>query len=140
MTKYYLAGPMQGIPQFNFPAFFEAAAALRDMGFTIVSPAEIDNADDHGAALQSPDGDPNNRAHMNNKTWGDFLARDVKIVADEVDGLVMMPNWERSKGARLEAFVGLAAKKTFAVYYPEFKRVSYVSSDFIREIIRGNMP
>ena len=111
MTKVYLAGPMSGIPQFNFPAFFDAALMLRDCGFEVVSPAEIDNEEDKGAALASSDGDPTNRVAMNNKTWGDFLARDVKLIADSgLDGIVFLPGWTLSRGAKLEAFVGLLQK------------------------------
>jgi hypothetical protein len=102
---------MSNIPQFNFPAFFEAAENLRTSGFTVVSPAEIDNADDKGAALKSADGDPTNRDAMNGKTWGDFLARDVKLIADGgIEGIVFLPGWQKSRGARLEAFVGLLQK------------------------------
>jgi len=39
--RYYLAGPMTGLPDNNYPAFHEAARKLRDLGFEIVSPAEI---------------------------------------------------------------------------------------------------
>jgi len=106
--KVYLAGPMSGIPQFNFPAFFVAAEQLRADGFEVVSPAEIDNEEDKGAALRSPDGQSVKRTDGVSKTWGDFLARDVKLLADTgIQGIVFLPNWQNSKGAKLEAFVGL---------------------------------
>ena len=108
MTKIYLAGPMSGLPQFNFPAFFAAADQLRAAGFEVVSPAEIDNEEDKGAALRSPDGQSVKRTDGVSKTWGDFLARDVKLLADTgIQGIVFLPNWQNSKGAKLEAFVGL---------------------------------
>jgi Domain of unknown function (DUF4406) len=33
MIKVYLAGPMTGVPEFNFPAFHAAAAKLREEGY-----------------------------------------------------------------------------------------------------------
>jgi hypothetical protein len=95
---------MSGLPQFNFPAFYEAAEKLRALGFEVVSPAELDDAEDAGAALKSKDGN----AKDAKRSWGDFLARDVKMLADTgIQGIVFLPNWQNSKGAKLEAFVGL---------------------------------
>ncbi|MBB3256888.1 DUF4406 domain-containing protein [Paraburkholderia sp. WP4_3_2] len=42
--KLYIAGPMTGYAELNFPAFHAEAARLRELGFEIVNPAEI-NAD-----------------------------------------------------------------------------------------------
>lgn len=123
--KYYLAGPMSGIPQFNFPTFFAAAENLRASGFDIVSPAEIDNEEDAGAALASPDGDLTNHKHVSGKTWGDFLARDVKLVADDVQGIVLLPGWEESRGARLEAFLALTCGHKILYYMDDDHYGSY---------------
>jgi hypothetical protein len=122
MSKFYLAGPMSGIPQFNFPLFFRVAKELRDQGYNIVSPAEIDDEADTTAAIQSPDGNPDKRTGKlcNDKTWGDFLARDVKLLADGgVTGIIFLPNWETSSGAKLEATVGLLKKFEFRMWDDE---------------------
>lgn len=132
--KFYLAGPMTNIPQFNFPAFDAAASALRLRGFEIVSPAELDDPETHKAAMASKDGAPGSGS-VNGSTWGDFLARDVKIVADRVDGIVFLPGWEKSKGAILEAMTGLMAKKTFAIYINE--GISFVTDEFVKQRIRA---
>lgn len=103
--KLYIAGPMTGIPQFNFPAFNEMAERLRSQGYEVVSPAELDDDADRAMALASIDG------HVGSveKTWGDFLARDVKLIADDgIDGILVLPGWEKSRGARLETFVANA--------------------------------
>lgn len=112
---WYLSGPMSGVPQFNFPLFDRVTAELRAAGMTVISPAELDDDDGlRDAALASPDGNPDSSPH--GWTWGDFLARDVKLIADGVTGIVLLPGWEQSRGARLEAFVGLLCRRKFMRY------------------------
>lgn len=113
--SFYLAGPMTGIPQFNFPAFEEAANSLRNRGFKIVSPAELDSPAVREFCMASPDGKYSNN-NIAGETWGQMLTRDVRIVADEVDGVVLLPGWENSRGARLEAFVAKLCNKEFFDY------------------------
>lgn len=102
--KIYIAGPMSGRPHFNIPLFDYTAEILRDAGFDAVSPAELDDEETRHAALCSPDGKMDKGA-LNGETWGDFLARDVKLVADKIDAVALLPGWEDSRGAQLEVFV-----------------------------------
>lgn len=138
----YVAGPMSNLPQFNFPLFEAVSVALREDGYTIVSPHECDSEETRVAAWASPDGKYTDT--VGNETWGDCLARDVKMLADgvrsnvrdednaagetvevveylKIDGIAFLPNWEKSRGARLEAFVGLLTGKSFYVvnHFPE---------------------
>ena len=99
---YYLAGPMSGIPQFNYPTFFKYAARLRDAGYTVVNPAEQDTPEVMKAVLASEDGDI---TKLDGPSWGQFLAHDVKLVADSVDALVVLPDWDKSKGACVEVLI-----------------------------------
>lgn len=107
--KLYIAGPMTGLPQFNYPAFLELAAKLRASGYDVVSPAELDDPEDRAAALASPNGLMSEFNSASSQTWGDFLARDVKLLADDgIEGIVVLPGWHLSRGARLETFVAKA--------------------------------
>lgn len=108
---WYLAGPMSGIPQFNYPLFFRVANALRNSGYEIISPAEQDSDEELQKILASPDGDLSKVP--SSQTWGDFLSHDVKLIADKVDGIVFLPGWYKSRGARLEAYVGLTCDRPF---------------------------
>ena len=78
----YVCGPMTGLPGLNFPAFFEAAKRLEDVGYEVLNPA-----DRAGRTTGMP--------------WGWYLRRCIKDVAD-ADGLAMLAGWNRSKGATLE--------------------------------------
>jgi hypothetical protein len=113
-TKYYIAGPMGGLPKFNYPAFDEAATAVRALGLEALSPAEMDDPETRKLALASETGDLN--TFDGPETWGDFLSRDVKIVADICDGVVLLPGWENSRGARLECFIALTVQKPVFLY------------------------
>lgn len=140
--RLYLAGPMSGIEQFNFPAFYEAAERLREGGVDIVSPAEmdaVDGIDEH--ALASEDGD----ASKLPKTWAQLLARDVMILGDEtaaaVDGIVFLPHWYRSRGARLEAYTALlSGKYYFYDYVQSTGSMMQIHVNDLRAILRENMP
>lgn len=131
--RYYLAGPMSGYPQFNFPAFYAAAKDLRNAGYDIVSPAELDDKEHAGEALASAHGDLGDSS----ATWGQCLGRDVQIIADTVDGVVFLPGWQKSRGARLEAFVGLLCKLSFAKYAPKaVGKLVQVSSNWVAQEVR----
>lgn len=111
--KLYIAGPMTGLPQFNFPAFDALAKDLRHTMIDpfeppiVITPSELDDPAARAAALASPDGDPVEYARLTGLSWGDFLSRDVKLIADGgFTGIVTLPNWQKSRGARLETFVG----------------------------------
>ena len=97
---YYLAGPMTGYPQFNFPLFSGVAEKLRSYGFSIIAPSELDSPEVKKAALASTNGD---HEACQVETWGQLLGRDIQILADDCKGIIFLPDWQESKGARLEA-------------------------------------
>lgn len=104
--RIYLAGPMTGYPGFNFRTFDAAAKVLRLAGWDVVSPAELDDPETRKVALRSKDGSPESGS-TRGETWGDFLARDVKLIADGgIEGIITLDGWRKSKGARLETFIG----------------------------------
>ena len=113
-VKWYLAGPMTDIAQFNIPAFDEATDSLRSQGFTIISPAERDTYETRKAALGSASGDHKDLSIA--ETYGDMLARDMKILADEAGGVIFLPGWHNSKGAKTEAYIALAMNLKFGLY------------------------
>jgi hypothetical protein len=89
VKRVYVAGPMSGLPGWNFPAFHAAAARLRAQGFDVVNPAELDEQDD---------------APLGSKPWAFYLRRDIpELLA--CDAIALLPGWENSKGARLELHI-----------------------------------
>lgn len=48
INRVYLAGPMTGIEDFNFPAFNDMAAKLRARGYVVENPAEHGVVDSAG--------------------------------------------------------------------------------------------
>ncbi|WP_153135155.1 DUF4406 domain-containing protein [Paraburkholderia agricolaris] len=79
--KLYLAGPMTGYPELNFPLFHAEAARLRALGFEIVNPAELNDGNDDD--------------------WLACMRVDIKAAVD-CDGVALLPGWEHSRGAPIE--------------------------------------
>lgn len=77
----YIAGPMTGYPDLNYPAFHEAAAMLQTFGYQTLNPAD-----------NEPEGE---------KTWLAFMRMSL-VQLSQADGIAQLPGWENSKGARLE--------------------------------------
>lgn len=132
--KVYIAGPMSGLPNFNFPYFDKAAKQLRAHGYDVVSPAELDDPEFRarvmtlGVTGKEPDllG-----------AWGDCLARDVKLITDGgIDGIVLLQDWQKSRGAKLEAYVGLLNGLRFFVYRPTETQLLPTNRVYVLENIR----
>jgi len=92
--RVYIAGPMTGIIEYNFPAFHAAAAAWRKEGWEVVSPAEMDEEIDGFDAKADKA-----LSHSH------YMRRDLPEVAG-CDAIALLPGWEGSKGANNEITVG----------------------------------
>lgn len=97
--KLYLAGPMTGIEQHNVPAFDAAADALRGLCFAVVSPPDITRAN----PLPGIHGD----GSISQAAYQELVRLDLLELLD-CDAVAVLPGWDRSKGARLEAAVAIA--------------------------------
>lgn len=94
----YLAGPMTGYDLFNFPAFDAGKAILEELGFDVISPADLDRA----VGIDPAKGP----VEVTAEAMLSIIRRDVEAIlslqAERGDVICMMPGWEMSKGARAE--------------------------------------
>lgn len=95
----YLAGPMTGIAEFNFPAFDAAAAKLRDLGYVVFNPADNDRYK-HGFDPTGMTGSENVAEHGLDRRK--VLADDLAWICAEADLVAVLPDWEIASGARAE--------------------------------------
>ncbi|MDK9364193.1 DUF4406 domain-containing protein [Lelliottia wanjuensis] len=94
MSRIYIAGPMTGIPEYNRPAFFDAAAQLVDRGHTVLNPATLPNG------LTQPQ-------------YMDICCAMLRCA----DAVFLLEGWEQSAGARAER--ALAEKLELGVIFQE---------------------
>ncbi len=80
--KVYLAGPMRGIPNFNFPEFFRYAHLLRKEGHEVFNPAEIGISQDK---------------------LREIVEIEMVWICRHAEAVALMPGWSASEGARAEA-------------------------------------
>jgi uncharacterized protein DUF4406 len=94
--KLYIAGPMRGYKDYNFPAFHKAAANLRASGHEVISPAEMDEVE-YGTK-EAIDAKAKEAG-----SFKEFMKRDLPALLG-CDGVLLLPGWGASQGACLEAF------------------------------------
>jgi len=90
--RVYIAGPMTGYEDHNFPAFHRAEELLKSMGHEVVSPARLS---EHIFET------------VVNPTWADFMRHDIPALL-ECDAIYILRGWARSKGANLEVQIARA--------------------------------
>lgn len=86
-VRLYIAGPMSGIADFNYPAFDQAEAHLARRGYKVLNPAR--------------------RGVVKGWKWADYL-RPALCDVVAADGIATLPGWARSRGASLEVHVARA--------------------------------
>jgi hypothetical protein len=84
----YLAGPMRGKPDHNYPTFNVAADFLRADGWDVANPAEHFDGD---TTLPPA-----------------VYLREAARVLSECDGIVFLHGWQESAGARMEYAIAQA--------------------------------
>ena len=85
--RVYLSGPMTGYEEYNHPEFNRITKKLEDSGFfnLVINPASMDEGE---------------------KPWKYYIVRDLRIIMDlDIEALILMEGWEKSKGARAEVYV-----------------------------------
>lgn len=106
----YIAGPMRGYPRYNFDMFGLVTRKLRLEAFKVVSPHE------HDLEMGL---DPDKKLTEAEET--EFLkgafSWDVQAIRLG-KGIVLLPGWEKSGGARCEATIALFCGKEIWVWDP----------------------
>lgn len=95
--RIYIAGPMTGHENFNFPAFDAAESRLEAAGHVAVNPAAKDRDDGFNERIDI----------VTNAMLRRVLARDLADIC-MCDGVAVLDGWQRSLGACVE--VSLAAR------------------------------
>lgn len=111
----YIAGPMTGYPEFNFPAFKRAAEKYHHLGWTVFNPA--DKSSEEAVVAHSSFGEGDGAALV---ASGWSFREAYKWDTDRViaaDAIYMLKGWEASPGARGEHAVAMAMKSK----YPEYE-------------------
>ena len=83
MAKIYIAGPMTGLPGYNYPSFHAAEAALRALGHDVLNPANNPECD----------------------SWEGYMRAAIAQVI-QAEAIAFLPGAHDSRGARLELAIG----------------------------------
>lgn len=122
--KAYIAGPMRGLPSFNFPAFFAVETVLSEQGYECFNPARND-CQMYGLDCNWDGGLSAGQWLIDNPQDFDLrgaLAADMKFIAEEADAIVLLPGWEGSKGALAERALSDALGHDVLYWHPDTGR------------------
>jgi Domain of unknown function (DUF4406) len=81
MKRIYIAGPMTGLPDFNYPTFNREAERLRALGYHVENPAE--------------------NPEPPCKSWSGYMRMALAQLVT-CDVVALLPGWHSSRGAVIE--------------------------------------
>ena len=89
--RIYIAGPMGGLPECNYPTFDAIEKHLKEQGHSVLNPANVA------------------RAHYGNRKDLDedelkFLTELELEILFKCDAIYLLQGWHKSKGARKELY------------------------------------
>jgi hypothetical protein len=116
--RVYLAGPMTGYPEHNFPAFHAAAKAWRAKGHWVFNPAE------------QHDGDVTLPIEV-------YWRNDVHMIL-QVDALALLPGWEHSNYGKREILLAQGLGHNFfdaVTFHAIAPRVDTVAHPLVRQAV-----
>lgn len=96
--KIYISGPMRNKPGFNFQAFDEVDEVLKGYGFETFNPASKDRA--NGFDFSTLDGTEDLTEYGFNLRTA--LGEDLQWICEHAELVVVLPGWEKSRGALAE--------------------------------------
>lgn len=99
IKSIYVAGPMTGYEDFNFPAFHKTSLHLRSLGYNVFSPAEAD-LERYGSLEET-------KLKCN---YRDCLRVDLNWILDNADAIYLLKGWENSLGTAAELALAKALK------------------------------
>lgn len=111
IRRVYIAGPMSGYPEHNFPAFERAILHLKNRGYLPVSPHLIDPT--HVGECRIGNG-AKYRVGANGHMESCHLLADIKQLV-HCDAIYMLKGWEASFGSELE--LTCAKRFGFPIYF-----------------------
>ena len=97
--RIYLAGPMAGYPERNYPTFMRAAKALRELGYEVYNPAEYEA----------------NERFKGQEDRSEFPLREAfteytNYILNRADIIALLPGHEKSVGATAELSLARVVK------------------------------
>ncbi len=87
----YIAGPMSGHADYNYPAFHAAAARLEAAGYRVTNPATL------------------HKGEPGSKPYREYLAADIRALT-RCNAIALLDGWRDSEGAHCEAEVSRAMR------------------------------
>lgn len=95
MNKHiYIAGPMKGLPEFNYPAFNSTEERLKKLGYNVVNPVKL-------SGEITPE-----ELDANYDLLTSVMNKEQRSIA-QCDSIYLLRGWEKSKGARKELAIAI---------------------------------